>query len=253
MLYNELPFSERPAAAKQDGISLIEFWDYRDKNLDLLSRQLDKFAIRVSNISGNRYYGMVDPQEGQHFYNEISETIKIAARLGCPRIMLLVQKLLADGRARQAPVNLTGEQKIEQIIACGRAAGKLAEKWNSEIVIEPLNSKEDHPGYFLDSSSLAFRIIREISHPRVKLLYDIFHMSVMGEDILGDLEDHMNLIGYIHAADWPGRREPGSGEIRYRQIFSHLKRLGYNGIIGFECYPSDGKSTQAVRNILKLI
>ena len=253
MLYSGLPFSERLAEAGQAGISHIEFWDYRDKDLALLSRQLDKFCLQISNISGNRLYGMVDPLEEQLFYDEISKTIKVSARLGCPRIMLLVQRLMTDGKAKPAPGHLTSEQKINQIIACGRAAGELADKWNCGIVIEPLNSIEDHPDYFLDSSSLAFRIIREIDHPRVKLLYDIYHMSVMGEDILSDLDHYLNLIGYIHAADRPGRLEPGSGEIGYERIFSHLKRLDFEGTVGFECYPSGGDSVKAIRNILNLI
>jgi len=252
MLYTGLPFLERLPAAKRVGVSTIEFWDWRDKNLDSLSWYLDKYFLRVSNISGNRLYSMVDPQEETLLINEISESIRVAVHINCPRVMLLVQSLMANGRAKPAPGDLSYKQKIEQIITCGRAAGKVAEKFNAEIVIEPLNSVLDHPDYFLDSASMAFMIIKEINHPRVKLLYDIYHMAVMEENIISDLESNQDLIGYIHAADWPGRREPGSGKIGFKQIFSLLSSLDFSGIIGFECYPSDGNSQQAIHRILEL-
>ncbi len=221
MLYTELPFIDRLKAAKQDGIAFIEFWDWRDKDLNLLNQRQTELSINITNISGNRNYGMVDPQERQFFINELTETIKIAKDLNCPRIMLLVQSLTANGKANPVSDSLSNIQIADQVIACGLEITALADRFDIDMVIEPLNSIIDHPGYFLDSSSLAFQIIKEINHPRIKILYDIYHMAVMGENIVKDIEANLDLIGYFHVADYPGRSEPGSGEIDYKNIFQY--------------------------------
>lgn len=142
---------------------------------------------------------------------------------------------------------------VTQVIACGMVIAALADELGIDIVIEPLNSIIDHPGYFLSSSHLAFKIIKEINHPRIKILYDIYHMAVMGENILKDIEENLDLIGYFHVADKPGRNEPGSGEIDYPNIFAALKTLHFSGIVGFEFYPCGKESHRAVEKTFKLL
>ena len=252
MLYTELPFVQRLATAKSDGIEWFEFWDWRNKDLNVLLHEMNLLNMKVSNLSGNRQFGMIDPGERALFLEELHETGAIAKRIGCPTLMLLVQRLEEDGRAVSPLTFLSRNEKIEQIIACGFEAGELAEKLDLHIVIEPLNDVLDHPGYFLNSSRLAFHIIGEINHPRVKLLYDVYHMAMMGEDVYHDIENNLDLIGYFHFADKPGRNEPGTGEIDYKNIFLLLNRLKYDGFIGGEFYPSTGDSHNAVRETLKL-
>jgi hydroxypyruvate isomerase len=253
MLYTEFSFPDRLTAAKQDGIEFFEFWDWRNKDPENLKNRSKELNLQVTNMSGNRSYGMIDPAERQFLFSELTETCGIARLLDCPRLMLLVQSLLSTGEAKPASENLSYNQKIDRIIECAISLGAMAEKQDIDIVIEPLNSVLDHPGYFLDSSEVAFRIIGEINHPRIKILYDVYHMSVMGENVLKDLEMNLDLIGYIHTADKPGRNEPGSGDIDYKRIFALLHNLDFSGMIGFECYASGGNSRQAVQDIMKLI
>ena len=196
---------------------------------------------------------MIDPGERHFFLDELSETIKIAKSINCPRVMLLTQTLAENGKAGSIPKNLSEVQIRDEIIACGREAAALADRSNIDIVLEPLNSLADHPRYFLDSSSLAFQIISEINHPRFKILYDIYHMAMMREDVISDIEEKLDWIGYFHVADIPGRTEPGSGEISYRDIFALLNSLRYKGMVGFECYASGGDSHKAVQSIMKLL
>ncbi|MFQ5864472.1 MAG: TIM barrel protein [bacterium] len=253
MLYTELPFIERLAAAKKDGIEAIEIWDWRDKDSSALLQQMQRLNISLSNMSGNRRFGMIDPDGRTCFLQELAEAAAFAAGLGCSSLMLLVESLDEDGGAIPISTPLTDREKVEQIIAYGLEVSKLAEKLHLQIVIEPLNSVLDHPRFFLDSSHLVFQIIREINHPRVKVLYDIYHMAMMEEHILRDIEDNFDCIGYFHIADKPGRHEPGSGTIDFKSIWSLLKTLQYEGVIGFEFYPSSGNSHRAVRKIMDFI
>jgi hydroxypyruvate isomerase len=71
----------------------------------------------------------------------------------------------------------------------------------------------------------------------VKLLYDIYHMSMMGEDVVAEMGSNLEWIGYLHVADLPGRHQPGTGKIDYRGIADWLKRVRFDGFIGMEFFP----------------
>ncbi len=251
MLFREMPFADRLAVARDAGASSIEFWDWRDKDLAALERLLTRHRMRITNLSGNRLNGMIDPAQRKSFLKEVGETAGIAGRMGCARLMLLAQSLKPDGSAVPPPSGLSDTGIFEQIVICGLELANLGDALNLEFVIEPLNTVTDHPGYFLDSSEITFDIIREIHHPRVKVLYDIYHMAMMDEDVLGDIEKHLDLIGYFHVADAPGRNEPGTGKIPYREISALLRKLDFQGLIGFEYLPSQGKSAESIDKALK--
>jgi len=96
----------------------------------------------------------------------------------------------------------------------------------------------DHPGYFLDSAKEEAKIIREINHPNVRLLYDIYHMQIMEGSIISTIEKNIDIIGHFHAAGVPGRGELYLGELNYPCIIKRIDELGYDGYIGLEYFPS---------------
>lgn len=251
MLYTEVSFVDRLQLAKNDGISMIEFWDWRDKDLDILKKKMDQLDMSVCNISGNRNFGMIDPNERTQFIDEVIETAGVAKKIGCPTLMLLVQSLQEDGGGRVPSVKLSDQEIEDNIIVCGQELGIIADKFDLDMVIEPLNNVLDHPRYELNASSMAFSVVNAIKHPRVKVLYDIYHMAMQDENIMNDIENNFKKIGHFHVADKPGRNEPGTGDINYPQIISLLKKLNYQGIIGFELMPQNGNTQRAVKRISK--
>lgn len=252
MLYNKVPFIERLQMAKKDGITTIEFWDWRDKDLNAMQKELHRLNMSVCNISGNRNFGMIDPAERNDFINEVIETASVAKKIGCPTLMLLVQSLEEDGGGRVSSVKLLNQEIEDNIIDCGQELGRLADKFDLNMVIEPLNTVLDHPRYELNSSSMAFKVIKAINHPRVKVLYDIYHMAMQDEDIMSDIENNLLEIGHFHVADKPGRNEPGTGDIDYPQIIALLEKLNYQKIIGFELEPSNGDTHRAIKRIAEI-
>jgi hydroxypyruvate isomerase len=114
----------------------------------------------------------------------------------------------------------------------------LAEKAGVTLVLEPLNVYVDHPGYFLDGSAAGFDLVRAVGSPRIKLLYDIYHMQVMEGNIIQTLTSNLDVIGHVHVADVPGRHEPGTGELSYANIFEALRQAGYDKYVGFEFEPT---------------
>ncbi|MBR5261383.1 MAG: TIM barrel protein, partial [Oscillospiraceae bacterium] len=115
----------------------------------------------------------------------------------------------------------------------------------------PLNVKVDHPGYYLTSSAEAFELVREAGSPNVKVVFDIYHQQISEGNIIPNIRKNIGLIGHFHAADNPGRMEPGTGELNYRKIFAEIDSLGYRGFVGLEYKPSKA-SAETVADVIAL-
>ncbi len=253
MLYSNLPFISRLTTARADGVEAIEMWDWRDKNLGNLERALHETGLRLANMSGNRKFGMLESEHHDAFVEEIRQAGQVAKRLECPRLMLLAQPLLPDNRGKPLSRAISTREKIANAVRAGRSAARVATELDLEIVIEPLNSVNDHPGFFMNASWMAFRVITEIGHPRVRLLYDVYHMAMMDEDLEHDLTRNLDKIGHIHIADKPGRHEPGTGVLPLNSILCLLQALNYNGGLGFEFDPSTTDAGTAVKRALQVV
>jgi hydroxypyruvate isomerase len=116
------------------------------------------------------------------------------------------------------------------------AADRLA-TIGATLMIEPINSRIDMPGYWLDSVEKGFCLLEAVHRSNVKLQYDIYHAQIIAGDLARTLERHIDQIGHIQIADNPGRHEPGTGEINYPYLFDLLDSLGYSGWVGCEYKP----------------
>jgi hydroxypyruvate isomerase len=158
-----------------------------------------------------------------------------------------------DGRGIPIPPArpLSTDEKASSIFEGLKQAADLAKAANITLLLEPLNTKVDHPGYTLSHSAQAFEIIRRIGSPHLKVLYDVYHMQIMEGDLIATLTANLSEIGHIHVADVPGRHEPGTGEINYVNIARMLRTAGYDGGIGLECFPQDRSDAaiEAFRNV----
>ncbi|NND96651.1 MAG: TIM barrel protein [Pirellulaceae bacterium] len=102
------------------------------------------------------------------------------------------------------------------------------------MVLEPLNRKQNHPGVFLAESPHAFQICRAVGRPSCKMLYDIYHQQITEGNLIVNIDRCWDEIAYIQCADNPGRKEPGTGEIHYQNVFAHIYGKGYQCIVGME-------------------
>jgi len=118
-------------------------------------------------------------------------------------------------------------------------AAPLVEAAGLMIYLEPLNTRIDHPIMFMDTAMEGLDIVEEVNSPAVRLLYDVYHSTVMGEDWREVLK-RGHLIGYVQVADTNGRHEPGTGDINWQPIMSTLREQGYQGAIGLEYFPTQG-------------
>jgi hydroxypyruvate isomerase len=165
--------------------------------------------------------------------------------------MLLTQEELPDGSARPAAPHLAWAEQRANVVRGLSALAPLAEQEEITLLLEPLNTRVDHPGYFLDSAREGFAIVEEVGSPHVRLLYDIYHMEVMERDSTRTLLRHIPLVGHIHIADVPGRHEPGTGGLDFLQILREVAEAGYARAVGFEFSPRGG-SDEALARIADL-
>jgi hydroxypyruvate isomerase len=250
MLFTDRPFIERLATAWRIGYRAIEFWDWRDKDLPALADEAAQLGLTVAAMSGNRQHALIDPEATANLIEEMNQVFAAAEGLNCSRIMMLSDVLSDDGSAAPRPPR-PAEEKIESMVKNLRALSGPAETASVTLLLEPLNTALDHRGCFLNTSALGVEIVRRVNSPQVKLLYDIYHMSMMGEDVLTEIEKNLEWIGYLHVADLPGRHQPGTGRIDYEAVNTLLRRAKYEGFIGME-FSALGPDEQAAKAPLSI-
>ena len=250
MLYPDLPFTEKVDKLNRQGFSTFEFWAWKDKDIDALESRVEQ-GMRVATFSGQRRGSLVEPQDHPAYIEEVKESIEVARRLGCSHLMVLSDQLSEDGSVTTRYRPMDPEERAGNIALGLKLLAPIAEEAKVTLLLEPLNTAVDHPGYSLDSSRAAFDIIKRVGSVRIKVLYDVYHMQIMEGNVIRTIQDNIDDIGYIHVADVPGRGEPGTGELNYHNIFRAINDVGYLGYVGFEFQPKKD-SDEALAVISKL-
>ncbi len=114
-----------------------------------------------------------------------------------------------------------------------RAAADIAAPAGLTIIIEPLNPR-DQPRLFVSKIGQAYEICRAVNSPACKILDDIYHQQITEGDLIPNIDRAWSEIAYFHLGDTPGRKEPGTGEINFKNVFKHVHAKGYAGVLGME-------------------
>lgn len=236
-LFTELPFHERLKKIKSAGFDAVEFWDSRDKDLDALLIELKRLNMNVTTFSGQRQGSTFLAEDREAYLSEVRQNMILAKKMGCKSLMLLTDSLSENGHVLNPHTEIDPIAKIANTVSILNELAEHACSSEITLLLEPLNTKVDHPGYFLNDSKTGFDIIKSVDRPHIRLLYDAYHMFTMGEDILKDVANNHELIGHIHLADSPGRHEPGTGNIPFHELLTALKSCHFKGPVGFEFFP----------------
>jgi hydroxypyruvate isomerase len=238
MIFTEVPFLERIGKAAKAGFDAIEFWNWDDKDLSAIKAAVEKHGLAIASFQSNLGGTLIHPDHQQSFVAGIQKSLGKAQEMGSSGLFLLSDELGEDRSVRFQFPELSEEAKYQSVLDGLKVIAPLAEEAGVTLVLEPLNIHVDHPGYFLDSSTAGFDLVRAVDSPRIKLLYDIYHMQVMEGNIIQTLTGNLDAIGHVHVADVPGRHEPGTGELSYGNIFQALRHAGYDKYVGFEFEPT---------------
>jgi len=252
MIFTEVPFLERIDKAAEVGFDAIEFWNWDNKDLPAIKAAAARNGLGIASFQSNLGGTLIHPDQRERFVAGVAKSLVKAQEMGTPALFLLTDELGEDRSVRFQFPELSEEAKYQSVFDGLHALAPLAEAAGVALVLEPLNVHVDHPGYFLNRSKVGLELIRAVGSPRIKLLYDIYHMQVMEGNIIDTLTRNLDAIGHIHVADVPGRHEPGTGELNYGNIFRALRRAGYDRTIGFEFEPTV-PSRQAAAAALALL
>jgi len=244
-VFPELSFEERIERVARLGFRAIEFWfwdyEFDGKGLNPKKKDIGQIAgltgelnIEINDIVINAPDGSIGgsltgEEDKARYLERLQETIEVAHQLNC--------KKLITCSGNEVP-GVPQEAQLSNMLKTLAEASQIAAKEDMVLLLEPLNSLVDHPGYFLASSKTGFDLVKKIDSPNLRLLYDVYHMQIMEGNILDTIRENISLIGHFHSAGVPGRHELDKGELNYPFIVRKIDELGYHGYFGLEYFPA---------------
>ncbi|WP_370949720.1 hydroxypyruvate isomerase family protein [Amycolatopsis sp. cg5] len=239
ILYTELPLLERPEAAKKAGFDAVEFWWPFDTAVPS-DAQVDKFVKAIEDAGvqlvglnfaagdmagGDR--GLVSwPERSSEFRENIPIALSIGDRLGCRAYNALYGNRLERKSAEEQ--DEIGMENLALAAYAARQQGAI-------VLVEPISGA---PRYPLLTAADALAAIDRAGAPNLRLLADLYHLTVNGDDLDAVIAEHTGRIGHVQIADAPGRNEPGTGDLDIEGYLGKLAGCGYDGFVGLEYKPS---------------
>lgn len=222
------PLHEALEKVAQAGIKHYEFWSWWDKDLDKVVAAQNRLGLKPAALC-TKFVSLTDAACREEYLQGLRETMTACERLGCKTIISQVGNELE---------NVPREEQHASLVQGLKKAAALLEGSGLTLVIEPLNTRVDHQGYYLWQSEEAFQIIDEVNSPCVRVLYDLYHQHIMDDLKLDRIIEKLSYIGHFHMAAYPGRCEPmEENEIAYREICEAIAKAGYDKHIGLEYFP----------------
>ena len=218
ILFTERPFLERFAAARRAGFGAVEFWWPTDDPAAVAGAVRDAgVEVALINFDGGDVAagdrGLAnDPAREARFHANVPVALELARAVGCRQLNALVGIALPE---------LPRDEQLARAAANVRLAARAAAPLT--VLIEAINTLDNGP-YLVPTTAEAAAFVRAVGEPNVRLQYDVFHMTRMGEDVEAALREHIDAIAHVQIADHPGRGEPGSGQIDFAALFAHLGR-----------------------------
>lgn len=232
MLYPELPIVERVERLHASGFE-VEIWDWSTKDLAALAATGATFSSMTGYLSGD-----LTTEEGSAALLETAErSLRAADVLDSPRLNLHGTGLAPGGLPVTPHLEVSEADRrhaidtLARLAALGRRAGRV-------FTLENLNTMVDHPGTPFATASETLSLVRAVDDEGLRLNLDLYHAQIGEGNLIELVRSALPWVGEIQVADVPGRREPGTGEIRYEAIADELRTLGYAGVVALEAWPS---------------
>jgi hydroxypyruvate isomerase len=243
ILFTELPLPERPRAAHAAGFDAVEFWwpfdspTPPDADVDAFTRAVHNAGVQLSGLNfaagdmpgGDRGI-LSDPAMTTAFRDNVDIAIGIADTLGTRAF-----NALYGNRREDLPAAMQNEAAIENLAFAGQAAQRIG----AIVLIEPVSGAPRYPvKRASDAIEVVDRVRAEHGITNLRMLADLYHLAVNGDDVSAAIRDDRDQIGHVQIADAPGRGEPGTGELPLGSYLEQLFADGYDGYVGLEYKPT---------------
>jgi hydroxypyruvate isomerase len=241
-VFTDLPFEQRLERIADAGYKNVELVGEYDNWTDAAFRRADakrkELGINFDCTAGLKH-GVSIPDHRHPLLEELRRALPIMERIDCPDMILL-----SGNRIQGLPREAQHRCCIETLKAAADVVqGKSINGKPVRLLLETIDP-EENPQYFLTEIAEALEVVRATDHPQVRLLYDFYHEQIAAGNLIEKLEKSLPYLGLVHIADVPGRHEPGTGEVNYRNIFRKLAELNYTGVVAMEFHPSGDPVTQ---------
>jgi hydroxypyruvate isomerase len=250
MALTKLPFEARMKKAGQLGFKYVEMWwvvggSFRGTP-DELAKLAEQAGVKITDTvinapDGSMGGNLTDPRQNMDvFLQRAQKTIKYTKQAQIPATIVLTGNRVEglDDRSMEEAV----VERLKPVV-------EMAEEAGVTVLLEPLNDKYDHPDHWLTSSDRGAAICRRLGSPRLRMLFDCYHMGVMEGDMVKHIERNIDVIAHFHAAGVPGRHEVFEGETNYPFVLRQIERLGYQGVFGLEYTPTMDDEVSARRSL----
>jgi hydroxypyruvate isomerase len=239
ILFTDLPVLDRPAAAREAGFEAVEFWwpfaepTPPNADVDAFVRAIQDAGVQLSGLnfmagdmpSGDRGI-LSDPAQLTAFRDNVHVAVGIAETLGTQAFNALYGNRI-EGVASAVQDDVAAENLAY--------AAQAAQRIGATVLIEPVSGA---PRYPIKTAADAVRVVDRVrdqaGQQNLRVLADLYHLYVNGDDVAGALRAHADQVGHVQIADAPGRGEPGTGEVPLDAYLGILLERGYNGYIGLE-------------------
>jgi hydroxypyruvate isomerase len=217
--------AQRIRLAGQAGFAAVEFWLWSNKDLPALDAALREAGLGVAGFVAEPMLSLNDPASHPTFLAALPASIATAQRLNAP--FLYIQ----GGSTRPGVPRSSQTAALEAVL---RSAADILHGTGVTLLLEPVSDADNG---FLTHASQGLPIIAAVDRPEVRLLLDLFHVAVAGEDLRATVAGRTDLIAHVHVADHPGRGAPGTGVLDLASDMAWLRTQGYKGRFGMEHLP----------------
>ncbi len=210
---------------KEHYLNGLEYYKWWELDLEEVLKTQQRLGVGLSAVC-TRFVSMLDDGKRVEYLDGLKETIEACKLLGVKAIISQTGNYI-EGTPRA--------KQLETIIGTLKKASIMCEAAGVVLELEPLNALVNHRGYFLQRSDEAARVIDEVDSGYVKLCFDIYHQQITEGNVTRNATALVDRINHYHIADNPGRHEPGTGELNYKNILAAIKETGFDGFVGVEC------------------
>lgn len=194
------------------------------KTLQRLGMQMGVFVAHdISWTEANLTTG--DLAKRDLFLKQVTESVDVAKRVGAMWITVVPGHI---------DMRLDMGYQTGNVIEALKRASAIFEPHGLVMVLEPLNRQRDHPGMFLYNAPQAYAICKGVGSPACKILFDAYHAQISEGNLIPNIDKAWSEIAYFQVGDNPGRKEPGTGEVNWQNVFRHIHGKGFKGVVGME-------------------
>lgn len=215
------------------GYDGYEMFDWRNaQTLATFAEEMPRYPLECMCLVANKGVtapgcGLVNPREHDGFMRDLNAAIEAAKKVNSQQLVTLTGNEMGG---------IPRSEQMDNAVKILREAAPVLEKNGITAIVEVLNTYVDHAGYFLYYIRDGAELVDRVGSPNVKILFDIYHTQIMEGNLINNLRTYIDRVGHFHVADVPGRHEPGTGEINYRNVFKAIYDLGdrFQGSVALE-------------------